>query len=104
MDIYSKMSIKFYRQFAKAKLKFWEKVPIPGLNIRKDILKGYINCAQLRMFFNNFFNLVLGCNDIEPRYGRTRTRVFFLTVRKVPFTTCILSINFLKHLFIKSSG
>ena len=67
MDVYSKMSIKFYRQFAKAKLKFREKVPIPGLNIRKGILKGYIHCAQLRMFFNNFFNLVLVCNDIEPR-------------------------------------
>ena len=40
------------------------------------------------MFFNDFFNLVLVCKDIEPRYGRTRTRDFFLTVRVVSFTIC----------------
>ena len=62
------------------------------------------NLQQLRMHFNDFFNLVLFCKDIEPKYGRTRTRGFFSTVRVVSFTTCMLSINFLKHLFIKSSG
>ena len=39
------------------------------------------NLQQLRMFFNDFFNLVLVCKDIEPRYGRTRTRGFFSTVK-----------------------
>ena len=29
------------------------------------------------MFFTDFFNLVLVCKDIEPRYGRTRTRGFW---------------------------
>ena len=42
--------------------------------------------------------------DSEPRYTRTRTRGFFSTVRVVSFTTCTLSINFFKHLLIKSSG
>ena len=39
------------------------------------------------------------------RYGRTRTRGFFSTVRVrvVSFTTCMLSINLLKHLFMKLS-
>ena len=32
------------------------------------------------MFSKDFFNLVLFCKDIKPRYGRTRTRGFFLTV------------------------
>ena len=26
------------------------------------------------MFFNDFFNLVLVCKDMEPRYGRTRMK------------------------------
>ena len=60
------------------------------------------NLQQLRMFFNNFLNLVLVCKDTEPRYGKTRTRGFFSTIRVV--STCMLSINFLKHLLIKSSG
>ena len=51
-----------------------------------------------------FLNLVLVCNDIEPRYERTRTRGFCSTVRVVSFTMCMLSINLLKHLFIKFSG
>ena len=38
------------------------------------------NLQQLRMFFNDFFNLVLVCKDIEPRYGRTRARDFFSIV------------------------
>ena len=29
------------------------------------------------MCFNNFFNLVLVCKELETRYGRTRTRGFF---------------------------
>ena len=61
------------------------------------------NLQQLRMFFSDFFNLVLVCEDIEPRYGRTRTRDFFSTVRVVYFKICMLSINFLKHFLIKSS-
>ena len=59
---------------------------------------------QLRMFFDYFFNWVLVCKDIEPRYRRTRDRGFFSTVRVVFFTRCMLSINFLNYLFIKSSG
>ena len=55
------------------------------------------------MFFNDFFNVVLVCKDIGPRYGRTRTRGFFSAVRVVSFTTGMLSINFLKNLFIKFS-
>ena len=40
------------------------------------------------MLFNEFFNFVLVCKDIEPRCGRTRTRDFFSTVtRVVSFTT-----------------
>ena len=62
------------------------------------------NLQQLRMFFDGFLNLVLVCKDIELRYGRTRTREFFPTVRVVSFTTCMLSINFLKHLSIESLG
>ena len=34
------------------------------------------------MFFNDFFNLVLVCQDME-RYGKTRTRGFFSAVRVV---------------------
>ena len=41
------------------------------------------NLQQLRMLFNNFFKLVLAFKDIEPRYGRTRTRDFFSIVRVV---------------------
>ena len=52
------------------------------------------NLQQLRMFFNDFFNLVLVCKDIELRYGRTRTNGIFSTVRIVALTTCMLSINF----------
>ena len=56
------------------------------------------------MFFNDFFNLVLVCKDIEARYGRTRTRDFFSTVRVVSLTTCMHFINLLKHLFKKLQG
>ena len=57
------------------------------------------------MFFNNLLNLVLLCKDMELRYGRIRTGGFFSTVRVVSFTTLrLLSIIFLKHLFIKLSG
>ena len=56
------------------------------------------------MFLDDLFNLVLVCKDIEPKYGRTRTREFFSTVRSVSFTTCMLFKNLLKHLFIKCSG
>ena len=55
------------------------------------------------MLLDDLFNLVLVCKDIEPRYGRTRTREFFSTVRSVSFTTCILFKNLLKQLFIKCS-
>ena len=68
------------------------------------IPKHYLQLTTIKNVFNDFFNLVLVCKDIKPRYGRTRTRGFFSTVRIVYFTTCILSINFLKHFFIKSSG
>ena len=56
---------------------------------------------QLRMFFNDFFNLILVCKDIEPRYGKTRAKGFFSSVRVVSFTTCVLSINLLKHKIFK---
>ena len=55
------------------------------------------------MFFNDFFNFVLICKDSKPRYIRTGTIGIFSTVRVVSFTTFLLSINFLKHLFIKLS-
>ena len=61
------------------------------------------NLQQLKMFSNDLFNFVLNCKYIEPRYGRTKKRGFFSIVRIVSFTICMLSINFLKHLFIKSS-
>ena len=44
------------------------------------------NLQQLRMFFNDFFNLVLVCKDIEPRYGRTWARSIFSTFRFWNFT------------------
>ena len=50
------------------------------------------------MFFNDFFDLVVVCKDIEPRYGGTRTRGFFSTVRLVSFTTCMFFIIFLRHI------
>ena len=36
------------------------------------------NLQQLRMFFNDFFNLVLVCKDTEPRYGSTVMELFNL--------------------------
>ena len=56
------------------------------------------NLKQVKMFFSNFFNIFLVCKDIKQRYGRTKTRDVFLTVRVVSY---ILSINLLKHWFIK---
>ena len=38
------------------------------------------------MVFNDFLNLVLVCKDIEPRYGRARTRGFFSMLRIAPLT------------------
>ena len=61
------------------------------------------NLQQFRMFFNDFFYLVLGRKGIEPRYGRTRIRGYFSTVRVVSFATCMLTIYVLKHVFIKVS-
>ena len=52
------------------------------------------NLKQVRMFFSDFFNIFLVYKDIKPRYGRTKKRDVFLTVRVV---SCILSINLLKH-------
>ena len=49
------------------------------------------------MYFNDLLKLVLVYKDIEPRNGGTRTKGFFSTVRVVSLTTCMLSINFLKH-------
>ena len=54
------------------------------------------------MLVNDFLNLVLVYKNIEPRHGRNRTRDFFSTVRVVSFTTCMLSIDLLKHLSIIS--
>ena len=68
------------------------------------ILNTICNLQQLRMLFNDFFNLVLVCKDIEPRYGRTRTRGFSSTVRVVSFTTCMLSNNFFKAFIYKIFG
>ena len=56
------------------------------------------------MFCNDFLNLVLVCKDVEQRYGRTRTRGFFSTVRLFTFTSSMLAISFLEHLFLKFSG
>ena len=39
------------------------------------------------MVFHDIFNLVQIYKDIEPRYGRTRTRGFFSVVRVVSFTS-----------------
>ena len=44
---------------------------------------------------------VLVCKDIELRYGRTKTKHFFSTVRVVSLSTSASSINLLKDLFIK---
>ena len=52
------------------------------------------NLQQLCMFYNDFFNW----------HERTRIRDVFSTVRVASFTTCILSINLLKHLFKRFSG
>ena len=46
--------------------------------------------------FNNFFNFLLVYEDIEPRYGRTRTRSFIPTVTVVSSTTRMLFINVYK--------
>ena len=72
------------------------------------------------MFFNDFFNLILVCKDIELShgttrargvckdielsYGRTRARGFFTTTGIASLNLYMLSINLLKHLFIKFSG
>ena len=48
------------------------------------------NLRQLRMSFNDVFNLVLVCKYIEQRYGRTKTRGFFSTARVASFTTILL--------------
>ena len=48
----------------------------------------YYSHSKLRMSFKDFFNLVLEARD------------FFSTIRVVSFTTCKLSINLLKYLFI----
>ena len=45
---------------------------------------------QVSQTFTDFFNLVLVCKDIEPRYGRTRTRGFFSTVRVVYFQVYVI--------------
>ena len=66
--------------------------------------KHYLQFTIVKDIFLYFFNLVIVCEDIEPRYGRTRTRGLFSTVRVVSFTTCMLSINLLKHVYIKFSG
>ena len=52
---------------------------------------------QLGRYFNGLFNLFVVFKDIESRNGRTRTKGFFSTVRVVSLTTCMLSINLLKH-------
>ena len=49
------------------------------------------------------FSLVLVFKDIEPNHERTRITGLFLTVGVVSVTTCMLSINLWKHLFIKFS-
>ena len=38
------------------------------------------------MFFNDFFNLVVDCKDVDPRYGRTRLRGFFSEQRLLFFS------------------
>ena len=58
--------------------------------------------ARIKNVFNDSFNLVLVCKDIEPRNGRTRTRGYFRTFTVVSLTRYMLYLNFLKHSFIKS--
>ena len=50
--------------------------------------------ATIKDVFNDSFNLVLDCKDIEPKYRRTRTRGFLSTVRVISLTTCMLSMSF----------
>ena len=38
------------------------------------------NLQQLKMSLRDFLNLVLVCNDNDPRYGRTKNRVVLGTV------------------------
>ena len=52
-------------------------------------------------FLNDFFNLSLFDKDIEPRYGRTRTKGFFSTARVVSFAMCLLFIYLLKQFIYK---
>ena len=68
------------------------------------IFRHYSQFTTIKDVFNDFLNLVVVFKDIEPGYGRIRTRDFFSTVRVVYFTACLLSIKLLKHLFIKFSG
>ena len=56
------------------------------------------------MFLNDLINVVIVCEDIGQRYGRTRTKGFISIVRVVPLIRRRLSINLLKNLFIKFSG
>ena len=59
---------------------------------------------QLKMFYlDDSFNLAQVYKDIELKYGRTRTKDFFSTVRVVSLGSRMLYINLLKHLFIKFS-
>ena len=77
----------------------WKLLPILVL-----FLSTICSLQQLKMFFSDFFNLVLVCKVIKPRYGRIKTRGLFSIFREVSFTMCFLSLIFLKLLLIKFSG
>lgn len=65
--------------------------------------KPYLHLPRIKDVFNDFFKLVLVCKDFEPIYERTIRWSFFPTVKVVSSTTYMLSMNHLKHLFIKFS-
>ena len=60
--------------------------------------------TTIKDIFNDFFNLVLVCKDIELRYGRANIRGFLSTVTVLlSLSLYVLSMNFFKPLFSKFS-
>ena len=64
------------------------------------------NLQQLRMFGNDYFSLVLVCEDIGPRYGLGQGFLFdcFFQFKSSLFYYIYVIYEVLKHLFITFLG
>ena len=58
--------------------------------------KHYLYIPTSKNIFNDFFNLGIYCDDIEPKYRRIRERGFCPTVKVVSLISCMLCINLFK--------